>query len=243
VPIRTTLRIDRATAASVSNHRSRTDWGRRVGPEIRQIRASRASGGRPPSTEAILAPAHVSQLARRRRPGRGGPRDQERNPSHRDRAGETCDTSSTAVRSWCAHQGPVLRRPSRRHKRTGQPGSGTKKRLRRLLAHGRRASVFDVLHGARAATCLRHLGDAYQPGQSLCPSPRTVGQLGHSATTFTGQVRNTHPGMGDPLWATVSGRLSGIRRGCEGILFYTRMTFPGSDVSPVRLSSACRPPA
>lgn len=66
---------------------------------------------------------------------------------------------------------------------------------------------------------------------------------GTVATTFTGQVRNTHPGMGGPLWSTVSGRLSGIHRGCEGISFYSRMTFPGSDIAPVRLSSACRPAA
>ena len=64
---------------------------------------------------------------------------------------------------------------------------------------------------------------------------------GTATTTFTGQVRNTHPGMGGPLWSSISGRLSGIRRGCKGTFFYTRMTFPGSDAAPVRLSSACRP--
>lgn len=49
--------------------------------------------------------------------------------------------------------------------------------------------------------------------------------------------------MGGPLWTSISGRLSGIQHGCEGIFFYTRMTFPGSGASPVGLSSSCRPPA
>lgn len=66
---------------------------------------------------------------------------------------------------------------------------------------------------------------------------------GHATTPFTGEVRNTHPGMGGPLWSKISGRLSVIRRGCDGVRFYSRMTFPGSAASPVRLSDACRPAA
>lgn len=62
---------------------------------------------------------------------------------------------------------------------------------------------------------------------------------GGATTTLTGQMRNTHPGMGGPLWTAVTARLSRIRRGCDGDLFYTRMTFPHSDAAPERLSDAC----
>lgn len=51
---------------------------------------------------------------------------------------------------------------------------------------------------------------------------------GCAAATLTGQVRNTQPGMGGPLWTAVVARLSRIRRGCDGARYYTRITFPHS---------------
>jgi hypothetical protein len=64
---------------------------------------------------------------------------------------------------------------------------------------------------------------------------------GSATTRLTGQVRNTHPGMGGAPWSPISATLSRVRRGCRGVAFYTRITFPESDVLAVRLSAACRP--
>lgn len=64
---------------------------------------------------------------------------------------------------------------------------------------------------------------------------------GQPRTTLTGQVRNTHPGMGGPLWTAVTARLSRIRRGCDGDHFYTRITFSHSSAAPERLSDSCEP--
>ena len=64
---------------------------------------------------------------------------------------------------------------------------------------------------------------------------------GQTKTTLTGQVRNTQPGMGGPLWGDVMARLSRIRRGCDGDRFYTRITFPHSNAAPETLSDSCEP--
>lgn len=64
---------------------------------------------------------------------------------------------------------------------------------------------------------------------------------GRAVALLQGQVRNTHPEMGGPLWSPMTARLSRIRRGCDGYGFYTRMTFPGRSAATVRLSDACEP--
>jgi hypothetical protein len=64
---------------------------------------------------------------------------------------------------------------------------------------------------------------------------------GRTRTTLTGQVRNTQPGMGGPLWGDVTARLSRIRRGCDGDRFYTPITFPRSKAAPEMLSDSCEP--
>lgn len=64
---------------------------------------------------------------------------------------------------------------------------------------------------------------------------------GQTTTTLRGQVRNSQPGMGGPLWGSVTARLSRIRRGCDGDRFYTRITFPDSKAAPELLSDSCDP--
>lgn len=64
---------------------------------------------------------------------------------------------------------------------------------------------------------------------------------GRARVLLQGQVRNTQPGMGGPLWGPMTARLSRIRYGCDGYRFYTRMTFPDRSVATVRLSDACEP--
>lgn len=66
---------------------------------------------------------------------------------------------------------------------------------------------------------------------------------GQAVTTLKGQVRNTQPGMGRPLWTAVTAVLSRVRQGCHDDRFYTWITFPGSDATPERLSDSCEPPA
>lgn len=64
---------------------------------------------------------------------------------------------------------------------------------------------------------------------------------GAATTRLTGQVRNTHPGMGGAPWSPISATLSRVRRGCRGVEFYTRMAFAATGVLALRLSAACRP--
>ena len=64
---------------------------------------------------------------------------------------------------------------------------------------------------------------------------------GRATAMLTGQIRNTHPGMGGPLWTSVTARLSRIRSGCDGDRFYTWLTFPHSQAAPEHLSLSCEP--
>ena len=64
---------------------------------------------------------------------------------------------------------------------------------------------------------------------------------GQRTARVSGRVLNTHPGMGGPASSPVNARLYRIRRGCLGLLFYTRVSFPRSNAATLILSAACKP--
>jgi hypothetical protein len=64
---------------------------------------------------------------------------------------------------------------------------------------------------------------------------------GERTASVSGRVLNTHPGMGGPASSPVNARLYRIRRGCLGLLFYTRVSFPHSNARTLVLSAACKP--